>query len=420
MTNAGSQSRDFQKSLLISTMGLEAVQIYNGCDPADTDTAENILTKLDAHILGDTNGTFERYKFNTRAQKPDESIDDYLASLKTLAKTCNFCECLKTSLLRDRIVLGVIDEHTRKRLLREGKLTLKKALDICRSYEKTANQLKFIAGKEEAEVHRINSSHQQGSKPQQLRRRPTDPTKHPPTRPSSNCKFCGNPHILKREFCKAWGQQCNKCKGLNNFSRCCPKSTPKPSLHAVDEGHGSESDSSAEMVFSVTSRSVNSVSNTSGAIYAKMELKDRDVKFQVDCGATVNVISQKYVHNEPLEKSDTKLTMYNKTTLKPIGKCRIIMRNPTNGKKYNVLFEVVKEDLTPLLSRKAAEQMQLITVNYDKFTQIHGVVQDSVELWTEYKSVFDSSSVGQLPGNVTLKIDHDAMSASTCPYLSEA
>ena len=55
------------------------------------------------------------------------------------------------------------------------------------------------------------------------------------------------------------------------------------------------------------------------------------------------------------------------------------MRNPTNGKKYNVLFEEVKEDLMPLLSRKAAEQMQLITVNYDKFTQIHGVVQDSAE-----------------------------------------
>ena len=268
VTNAGSQSPDFQKSLLISTMGLEALQIYNGCEPADTDTAENILTKLDAHILGDTNETFERYKFNTRAQKPDGSIDDYLASLKTLAKTCNFCECLKTSLLRDRIVLAAIDEPTRKRLLQEGKLTLKKALDICRSYEKTANQLKFIAGKEESEVHRINPSHQQGNKLQQPRKRPTDPTKHPTTRPSSNCKFCGTSHILKREFCKAWGQQCNTCKGLNHFSRCCPKSTPKPSLHAVDEGHGSESDSSAEMIFSVTSESVNSVSNTSGPIYA--------------------------------------------------------------------------------------------------------------------------------------------------------
>ena len=72
------------------------------------------------------------------------------------------------------------------------------------------------------------------------------------------------------------------------------------------------------MVFVVSAESVNSVS--SGAIYAEMELKDRNVKFQVDCGATVNVISQKYVSEESLEKSDTKLTMYNKTTLRPIVK----------------------------------------------------------------------------------------------------
>ena len=153
---------------------------HNGCDPA----AENILTNLDAHIRADTNETFERYKFNTRAQKPDESIDDYLASLKTLAKTCNFCQCLKTSLSRNRIVLGVIDKPTRKRLLQEGKLTLKKALGICRSYEKTANQLKFIAGKEEAEVHRTNLCHQ-------LRNKPT-------TRPSCNRKFCGTSHTVAK------------------------------------------------------------------------------------------------------------------------------------------------------------------------------------------------------------------------------
>ena len=92
------------------------------------------------------------------------------------------------------------------------------------------------------------------------------------------------------------------------------------------------------------------------------------------------------------------------------------MRNPTNGKKYNVymLFEVAKEDLMPLLSRKVAEQMQLITVNYDEFTQIHGVVQDSAELYTEYKSVFDDSSVAQLPGKVTLKIDNDTKPVQ-CP-----
>ena len=59
--------------------------------------------------------------------------------------------------------------------------------------------------------------------------------------------------------------------------------------------------------------------------------------------------------------------------------------------------------------------MQLITINYDKFTQIHGVARDSAELYTECKSVFDDSSVGQLPGNVTLKIDNDAKPVQCLP-----
>ena len=96
--------------------------------------------------------------------------------------------------------------------------------------------------------------------------------------------------MLKKEFCKAWGQRFNKCKELNHFAQRCPNSTHNPRLHCVDGENGSESDSSTEMVFVVSAESVNSVS--SGPIFAEMELKDRNVKFQVDCCATVNVISQ--------------------------------------------------------------------------------------------------------------------------------
>ena len=102
-----SRTDDFRKALFISTMGLEGLQIYNACDPADTDTIAIIIGKMDGHILGHTNETFERYKFNTRAQHLDETTDTYVAALKNLRKTCNFCDCLQDSLLRDRIVFGV-------------------------------------------------------------------------------------------------------------------------------------------------------------------------------------------------------------------------------------------------------------------------------------------------------------------------
>ncbi|XP_028412151.1 uncharacterized protein K02A2.6-like [Dendronephthya gigantea] len=417
VSNVEQHPAAFRKSLLISTMGVEALQIYNGCDPLDTDTAEDILNKLDAHILGETNETFERYKFNTRIQKSDETIDDYLASLKTLAKTGNLCECLKTSLLRDRIVLGVRDDVTRKRLLQEGKLTLRKALDICRTHEKTTSQLKVIAGKED-EVHRVNiskynrkySAAARNAKGYQAARKTNEVSSKLTHKGKINkCKFCGAEHIMKKEACKAWGKQCNKCKGLNHFARCC--SALKPT-HVVRDD--SSSDSSTEWVFPVIAESVNSVSTA--AVYAEMSLEDGGkVKFQVDCGATVNVIPKKYVHEDiQLEKSQTVLNMYNKSTLKPVGRCRIITKNPTTGKKYNVMFEVVKQDLTPLLSRRAAEQMKLITINYGNFKQVHGVADGVSTLVSEYKSVFDNNTVGNFSGKVSLRIDGNAKPVQ-CP-----
>ena len=54
-----SQQRFYQKSLLISIMGTDALQSYNGSDPLDEDSAEDIIRKLDSHILGLTNETFE-------------------------------------------------------------------------------------------------------------------------------------------------------------------------------------------------------------------------------------------------------------------------------------------------------------------------------------------------------------------------
>ena len=46
--------------------------------------------------------------------------------------------CLHTdSLLHDQIILEIKDDHTRKRLLQERKLNLKKCIDICKSRQMT-------------------------------------------------------------------------------------------------------------------------------------------------------------------------------------------------------------------------------------------------------------------------------------------
>lgn len=95
-----------------------------------------------------TNVIYERHIFNTADQLSNESFDDYLCRLRELAKTCEFGD-IADQMIRDRIVLGTNDQSVRGRLLRESKLTLNSAVDMCRTSERTASQLKKLQGQGE-------------------------------------------------------------------------------------------------------------------------------------------------------------------------------------------------------------------------------------------------------------------------------
>ena len=123
------------------------MEIYNGlvfASDEDSKSSTKIFEMFDLHTVGEINETYKRYIFNSRNQKPDESIDANVTALRNLAKTCNFCDCLNDSLLRDRIFLGIQSQHTRKRLVQDRKLTFKKCIDMCRSVETASSQLKNI------------------------------------------------------------------------------------------------------------------------------------------------------------------------------------------------------------------------------------------------------------------------------------
>ena len=100
-----------------------------------------------------------------------------------------------------------------------------------------------------------------------------------------------------------------------------------------------------------------------------MLLNGHRVPFQLDTGATVNILPEesfKEVYGEGslslLDNADITLVMYNKTEEKPIGKKRVQVVNPRNGRKYSVEFVVAQGKGKPLLGLRASEQMQLISV----------------------------------------------------------
>ena len=69
-------------------------------------------------------------------------FDDFLTSLKELAKTCDFCEGCQYSLLRDRIVTGIRNADVVKKLLAIKSETLEAAIELCR-VEESAERYRF-------------------------------------------------------------------------------------------------------------------------------------------------------------------------------------------------------------------------------------------------------------------------------------
>ena len=67
-------------------------------------------------------------------QQPGKSFDDFLITLRELAKTCKFCSdaCTERN-IRDQIIEGASDGNTIKDLLQENNLTLAKTISMCRS-----------------------------------------------------------------------------------------------------------------------------------------------------------------------------------------------------------------------------------------------------------------------------------------------
>ncbi|GFO09725.1 polyprotein [Plakobranchus ocellatus] len=115
---------------------------------------QNIIDAFDNYCKPKENITVERYKFNSRNQTRTETFDQYVTDLKKLAKTCKF-GTLQDELIRDKIVCGIANEKIKERLLREDKLTLDKAIDICRAAEESQKHVKMFETDVNLSVNKI-------------------------------------------------------------------------------------------------------------------------------------------------------------------------------------------------------------------------------------------------------------------------
>ena len=233
--------------MFLYSLSQEAVKTYNSFDMSEKNhwKLAEIIKEFDNYAVGETNETYERYIFNSREQKEGEPIDWYMAELRTLAQSCNFCTCLQDSLIRDRIVLGIRDGETHKRLLRQNKLTLTKCIDIVKSDEVSKTQIQSMdqASKQD-DVHKVKFTHKQ----KQHDMEPEHKKHFNNCRNEKQCDRCGGKHRPGKTNCFAYGKVCGARGKKNHFAKQCKS---KVKTQQVSEGL-SDAQSSEEYLFSVT------------------------------------------------------------------------------------------------------------------------------------------------------------------------
>ena len=189
----------YQLAMFKHTIGddaLKVIKTFSYTEGEDSGNWRVVMDKMKKYYIGEVNEIYERYCFNKRDKLPTESVDCFVAELKILAKTCNFCDCLRDSLIRDRFVLGIKDEQTTKKLLRIRDLTLNRCIEICRSEEVTALHRKSLS----EPVDNINQV-------KCNKRKPRVPTADGQSGKKISCKCCGYEHVPERKKCPAWGKE---------------------------------------------------------------------------------------------------------------------------------------------------------------------------------------------------------------------
>lgn len=373
---------DNQKTALFLTIaGEDALRLYNTFkweQPDDKEKLVKIKERFEAHCKSNTSQAFLRHQFFKRSQHQGETVDHFVTELKTLAKDCEFGE-LTESLIRDNIICGVTSDVVRERMLRESKIDLTRAIEICRAAEASKTQIESLSNTGENN-NAATAVHKVGVRPKQKKKEAK--TQSTIETKKRTCGRCGTSHPPRS--CPAYGQTCHKCKKPNHYAKCCRarsgwKATPNTAaIHAASE--------QMEELFIGpvgTHEETDKHEDKTKDWFVNLKVNHKRLQLKIDTGAQANIISQntlKQIRRNPqVTNTAVRLINYSGEKIPVVGKC--IIKVCHRGISHKLEFVVVESGQN-LLGLDAAIKMQLIK-------RIDNM--EKTDITNEYADVFDGT-----------------------------
>ena len=201
-------------AVLLSVIGGKTYALLrNLLSPTDpkTKSFDEIVAVLTQHYEPKPLIIAERFHFHKRNQAAGESVAEFIAELRRLAKHCEFKTFLEEA-LRDRFVCGLNKKAIQNKLLTEKDLTLARALQIATGMEAAAKQVAELQATSSASAASAGA---------------TVTSKgdvHKVTTNPRYCYRCGKPDH-KSAQCPSSKLRCYNCGKVGHLRRVCRQAT---------------------------------------------------------------------------------------------------------------------------------------------------------------------------------------------------
>ena len=370
-----------QVPVLLTVIGPENYTLLRGlvapAAPKDK-TLEELKASLTNHFEPKTLVIAERFRFYRRTQIVGESVAEFVAALRKLSIHCKFGDFLDEA-LRDRLVCGLRDETTQKRLLAEAALDLAGAITIAQSIESAGQKVKEINNPVSAPEESV------------MRIKPTSTNTG-----KSSCHRCGrHPAGMPCRFKDA---TCHRCGKVGHIAPVCrKKGSPKkhPPSQTQEKQVSSEPTDPLE---DIALYNIHKTDSSAPPIHVTMQVNQKSLKFEVDTGAAVSVISEStrrsVFPDSRLWKSDITLRTYTGEAMTVLGELRDLTVEYRGQCVKGLSLMVVKGTGSTLLGRDWLSRVRLDWPGIKAISQCEDALKSLLD---EFSDVF-APGVGTIKG----------------------
>lgn len=395
-------------AMLLNAVGDEGFYLYNTFELPEDDKKkfQAVLDAFERYCSPRKNVVFNRFNFFNRIQQDGELFDHFATDLKKLAKDCEF-EQQETSLIRDRIIIGIRDISLQEKLLQESDLKLEQATELCRAHE---------ASKQQARVLQDASASVVGCKGPEVivihKKRQADTSENVNF---YDCRRCGTKHGPRS--CPAFNEKCKTCGRVGHFAvGCYAKNSRKlkykqsrrvkveEMVGSSEESEGEDSNFLMEQINLVHEINYHNKRHW----LQDLSINGHSVTFKLDTGADANglpfKIFKKVCPNKMLCDTSSKLVAFGGHKIPIMGMTDVNCKLD-NNKKHQVKFIVVDmSNVNPILGLQSCIELNLIKRVETLLSENNQEKQQFVE---RNKDVFEG--LGRFPFEYTIKLKDGAV-----------